>query len=256
LTRIDASASDPSPGATNAARSEDMDAKTKELVELAPGGIWVGERALWFGGVRLRSRMTVVRLADGKLWVHSASEPTPSLCAALDRLGEVRWVVVPNRYHHLHAAAMKARDPAAQVIGPASVTARNPGVVPDISTAEARLPSLVPELTPVALRGVSFLDETLFFHRETRTLIGADLMMCGCAADHWTWRWASRIFGQYERFQAPPDVRWNTRANPLVRESLAQLAKLPLERILVAHSDPIVDRPAQHLEEAWRFVRA
>jgi hypothetical protein len=48
------------------------------LSELPPGGIWIAERTLWFGGVRLRSRMTVLRLAGGRLWVHSAGEPTPT----------------------------------------------------------------------------------------------------------------------------------------------------------------------------------
>src|SRR5512138_1419788 len=122
-----------------------MSANPTVLHELAPGGIWIGERSLWFSGVRLRSRMTVVRLADGRLWVHSASEPTPELCAELDRLGPVSWVVVPNRYHHIHAAAMKARYPDAQVIGPASATSRNNRVALDVAIDDERLPSLVPE---------------------------------------------------------------------------------------------------------------
>jgi hypothetical protein len=225
------------------------------LEELAPGGIWIGERSLWFGGVRLRSRMTVVRLGGGGLWVHSASQPTPELCAELDRLGEVRWIVVPNRYHHLDAPAMKARYPDAQVIGPASATSRNPRVALDVAIDDPRLPALIPELAPVALRGVPFLDETLFFHAATRTLIGADLMICGCPADHWTWRWVSRVCGQYRRFKAPPDVRWHTRAGETAREAIDELAGLPMARILVAHSDPIEDRPAEQLGEAWRFVR-
>jgi hypothetical protein len=225
------------------------------LQELSAGGIWIGERTLWFSGVRLRSRMTVIRLANGRLWIHSASEPTPELCAELDRLGEVRWIVVPNRFHHIHAAAMKAHYPGAQVVGPASAALRNKSVVLDVAIDDERLPSLVPELSPVALRGVPFLDETVFFHAGTRTLIGADLMMCGCPSDHWTWRWASRVCGQYQRFKAPPDVRWKTRGGPLVHQSLDDLAKLPVERILVAHSDPIEDRPLEQLEGAWRFVR-
>jgi hypothetical protein len=163
--------------------------------------------------------------------------------------------VVPNRYHHLHAAAMKARYPDARVIGPASATSRNKSVAIDVAIDDDRLPSLVPELSPVALRGVPFLDETLFFHTSTHTLIGADLMMCGCPADHWTWRWASRVWGQYQRYKAPPDVRWHTRGGPIVRQSLDEIARLPLERILVAHSDPIVDRPLEQLEDAWRFAR-
>lgn len=231
-----------------------MSSNTTGLQELAPGGIWTHERTLWFSGVRLRSRMTVLRLADGTLWVHSASEPTPELCAELDRLGQVRWVVVPNRYHHLHATAMKARYPDAQVLGPASAIARNKRVALDVAIDDDRLPALVPDVTPVPLRGVPFLDETLFFHARTRTLIGADLVMCGCPADHWTWRWASRVCGQYQRFKAPPDVRRHTRPGPLVRQSLDELAGLPMERILVAHSDPIEDRPLEQLAEAWRFA--
>lgn len=232
-----------------------MSSNTPAMEEISPGGIWIGERNLWFGGVRLRSRMTVVQLADDKLWVHSASEPTPHLCAELDRLGQVSWVVVPNQYHHLHAASMKARYPNAQLIGPTSVKLRNQSIALDVAIDDQRLPSLLSELSPVALRGVPFLDETLFFHTKTRTLIGADLMMCGCPADHWTWRWASRVFGQYQRYKAPPDVRWHTDGGPLVHQSLDELAKLPLERILVAHSDPIEDRPRERLAEAWRFVR-
>lgn len=232
-----------------------MSSNMTDLKELSPGGIWISERKLWFGGVCLRSRMTVIRLAGGKLWVHSASEPTPELCAALDRLGQVGWVVVPNRWHHIHAAAMKARYPEAQVIGPASAKLRNKSLALDVAIDDARLPSLVPELAPVALRGVPFLDETLFFHTKSGTLIGADLMMCGCPTDHWSWRWVSRVLGQYQRYKAPPDVRWNTRGGPLVRQSLEELSRLPLERILVAHSDPVEDRPIKQLEEAWRFVR-
>lgn len=217
--------------------------------ELVPG-IWSSERSLWFSGVKLRSRMTVVRLDDGALWVHSASEPTDELCTDLDRLGEVRWIVVPNRFHHIHAAAFKARYPGARIVGPATAVARNKTVAIDVPIADAHFP----DLTPVGLAGVPFLDETLFFHRPTSTLIGADLMMCGCAADHWTWRWTSRLLRQYERFKAPPDVRWKTKPSDEARHSIAQLATLPIERILVAHSDPITERPVEQLRAAWSFV--
>ena len=61
--------------------------KRRAEVDAIVGG-WIGERTLWFSGVRLRSRMTVLRMADGRLSVHSASEPTSELCAELDRLGD------------------------------------------------------------------------------------------------------------------------------------------------------------------------
>lgn len=46
----------------------------------------------------------------------------------------------------------------------------------------------------------------------------------------------------------------HTRPSRGLSESLERLVELPIERILVAHSDPITARPAQQLAEAWRFA--
>lgn len=221
---------------------------------VVPDAIWVSERPVWFGGVRLRSRTTVVRLPDGRLWVHSPAQPSDEVCAALDALGEVRWLVVPNRFHHLQAPAAAARYPHAQVVGPRSV--RNPKVKLTLSLDDPGLAHAIPELSPISLDGVPFLDETVFFHRPSGSLIAADLLMCACARDHWTWRLAARITGRYEKVRTPPDVRMHTRPSKKLSESIERMLGLPIAQILVAHSDPITDRPAQQLAEAWRFATA
>ena len=78
--------------------------------------------------------------------------------------------------------------------------------------------------------------------------------MSACARDHWTWRTAARIFGRYEKVRTPPDVRMHARASAAVADSIAQMRALPLRRILVAHADPITDRPGKQLAEAWDFA--
>jgi len=221
---------------------------------VVPGAIWATERAVWFSGVRLRSRTTVVRLAGGALWVHSPCPPTDELCAALDALGEVRWIMVPNRFHHLAAAATAARYPNARVVGPASAAARNPGLEIAVGIDDPAYTRATPELVAIPLAGVPFLDETVFFHAASGSLIAADLLMSGCARDHWTWRAVARVSGRYGRAKTPPDVWMFTRASTAAAESIARMRELSLERILVAHADPIVDRPAEQLADAWRFV--
>ena len=57
-----------------------------------------------FKGMNMGCRMTVARLPDGTLWVHSPLAPTPALQAHLRSLGIVAFVVAPNRMHHLHLA--------------------------------------------------------------------------------------------------------------------------------------------------------
>lgn len=225
------------------------------MLEVAvPGAIWVTERPVWFGGVRLRSRTTVVRLSGDALWVHSPCAPSAEVCAALDAIGEVRWIVVPNRYHHLEAPATAARYPKAHVVGPPSALQRNPGVRLTHRLDDPEYVRATPELTPFELGGVPFLDETVFFHAASGSLIAADLLISACARDHWTWRAAARLFGRYEKVATPPDVRMKTRASAAAAESIARIGALPIERILVAHADPITYRPAQTLDEAWRFA--
>jgi hypothetical protein len=224
------------------------------LEVVVPGAIWVTERPVWFGGVRLRARTTVVRLTGDALWVHSPCAPTGEVCAALDALGEVRWLVVPNRFHHLEAPAMAARYPNAVVVGPASATARNRLVAPSVGSLDAAYTSATPELTPIPLRGVPFLDETVFFHADSGSLIAADLLISACASDHWSWRMAGRVFGRYEKVGTPPDVRMYARASAAVADSIAAMQALPVRQILVAHADPIRERPLEQLAEAWRFA--
>jgi hypothetical protein len=222
---------------------------------VVPNAIWVTERPVWFGGVRLRSRTTVVRLADGALWVHSPCPPTDEVCAALDGLGEVRWIVVPNRFHHLQTPATAARYPNALVVGPKSAQSRNAHVSLTMCPDDPAYVRATPELTPIALRGVPFLDETVFFHSASGSLIAADLLLSACARDHWTWRVAGRIWGRYGKVRTPPDVRMHTRASSAAAESIAQIRALPFQQILVAHADPITDRHAQQLADAWSFAK-
>lgn len=221
---------------------------------VVPDHVWVTERPVWFGGVRLRARTTVVRLAGGALWVHSPCAPTAAVCDALDALGEVRWIVVPNRYHHLHASATSARYPNARVAGPASATARNAEVRPALTLDAPAYIEATRELAPIPLDGVPFLDETVFFHEASSTLIAADLLICACARDHWSWRLAARITGRWEKLRTPPDVRLKTKPSDAVAGSVARIGALPIEQILVAHADPIRDRPKQQLAEAWQFA--
>jgi hypothetical protein len=78
--------------------------------------------------------------------------------------------------------------------------------------------------------------------------------MCACARDHWTWRLVARVSDRYGKVRTPPDVRMHARPSKQLNESLERMQELPIEQILVAHADPITDRPSQQLAEAWRFA--
>ncbi len=224
------------------------------LETIVPDSIWALSRPVWFSGVRLRSRTTIVRLGGDGLWVHSPCAPTDDVCAALDALGEVRFIVVPNRFHHLEVPRFKERYPNAVVVGQKSAEARNPDLSVALPTDHPSYVDATPELTTVSLDGVPFLDEQVFFHEPTQSLIAADLLISANERDHFTWRISARLFGRYGKIKTPPDVAWNTQASLELAASIERLAEFPLKRIVVAHADPIVERPTEQLVEAWKFA--
>src|SRR6188474_2268302 len=79
------------------------------LVNVVSDRIWTLDRPVWFSGIRQRARTTIVRLEDGSLLLHSAAPPTDALVEQLRALGPVRWLVVPNCFHHLGTPAAATR---------------------------------------------------------------------------------------------------------------------------------------------------
>lgn len=210
--------------------------------------IWCVDRPVWFSGVKLRARTTIVRLADGGLVVHSPAPPSDALADELAALGTVRWLVVPNGFHHLGTPPAAARWPDAKVVGPASAAKKNPALRIDVPIAGAQLP----DLDALPLDGVPFLDETVFYHRPTQTLLGVDLVIAAGPADHWTWRLAARVTGCYQRLRVPPDVRKKIVDPAAAARSLRAMLDRPIQRLIVAHAGIAEDGCRDLLADAWR----
>lgn len=222
------------------------------LATILPDRIWSFERPVWFGGVRLRTRTTVLRLEDGSLLMHSPAPASDALREELRSLGTVRWLVIPNCFHHLGTPAAAAQFPDAQVVAPASALPRNAALKCQLDLRDPALAAELPELELLPLDGVPYLDETLMFHRPTQTLLAADAAICACAADHWTVRWAARLTGFYESVRVPPDVRPKLPNKAATARSLRAIVARPALRLIVGHAEVIDRSPVEQLAQAWR----
>lgn len=211
------------------------------------------DRPVWFSGVRLRANTTVVRLDDGGLLLHSPAPPSHALVEQLRALGPVRWLVVPNCFHHLGAPAAAARFPEARVVGPQSALRRNEALRVHVDLHGAEFGERLPEFEVLPLQGVPFLDETVLYHRPTQTLLGADIVLRADAKDHWTWRWAARITGCYDRVRVPPDVRRTIPDKAAAARSIRAMLDRPARRLLVGHADVVEEGCLDRLAEAWRL---
>ncbi|HET9960513.1 MAG TPA: DUF4336 domain-containing protein [Polyangiaceae bacterium] len=223
------------------------------LTAVVADRIWSLERPVWFGGVRLRARTTVVRLEDGSLLLHTPPPPTDALIHELRALGPVRWLIVPNCWHHLGAPAAAARFPEGKLAGPASALKRNAMLRLDVDLHGGNFGKLIPEFEALPLAGVPFLDETVLYHRPTRTLIGADLVCSAGVGDHFTWRLAGRLTGCYQRVRVPPDARRKLADKAAAARSLKAMMQRPCERLIMGHGDIIEQGCRDQLAQAWRL---
>ena len=208
--------------------------------------IWIAEAPLRFYGVPFGTRMTVVRLSDGGLLVHSPLDPVPPLRAEIDALGPVRYVVSPNKLHHLFLTAFLEAYPSARLFAPPGLAGKRPDLRVDGLLQDAPDPAWAADLDQTVVRGSRVMEEVVFFHAASRTLIVADL------CEHFgPWsprltRLVARLGNMYAKPRMPPDWQLSFRNRRATRASFQRVLSWDFDRVILAHG-ALLERDAHEI---------
>ncbi|HEX7689926.1 MAG TPA: DUF4336 domain-containing protein [Burkholderiaceae bacterium] len=129
-----------------------------------------------FYGFPYPTRMAVVQLASGALWVWSPVALTDELAAEVAALGPVRYIVSPNRLHHLFLSAWARRWPEARLYAPPGLAAKRPDLHFHGELGDTPDPAWAQDIDQAVFRGSFALTEVVFFHARSRTAIVGDLI--------------------------------------------------------------------------------
>lgn len=197
--------------------------------------IWHQQHALSVMGIRATSRMTVVRLADGRLWLHSPIPVAPDILAELAALGQVAFIVAPNRFHHLYVGQWAAAFPSAAVFGAPGLDEKRPDLVmrPLRKMAE---PEWEQDLGQVFVEGVPTLNETVWYHRKSRTLIITDLCHYITGDLPLSSRLYAGLMGVRRRPAVSNGVRLCIRDRAALAGSLRRILQWDIGRVVFAHN--------------------
>jgi len=227
----------------------------KEWQPLKHGPITKLEDNLWtvtgtLPGMALKRVMTLVRLSDERIVIHSAVALDDAAMAELEAWGSPAVLLVPNGYHRLDAPAFRARYPDLEVYCPRGSRRKVEEVVPvdgDYGALEADT-SLVVE----HLEGVRKAEGVMLFRSNS----GASLVINDAVFNMPHGRGlAGFIFRHVTGSTGGPRVSRLFRLlalkdRPAFRAHLERLAATPdLVRIIVSHHEMITDRPAETLRE-------
>ncbi|AKQ66028.1 Methanol oxidation protein [Myxococcus hansupus] len=207
------------------------------------------------------TRMAIVRLNSGGLWLWSPTAPTPELFAEVDALGPVAHLVSPNRFHYASIPAWKARYPQATAWASPGVRERarsqNIDVTFDADLEDTAPPAWSRDLGQHIFRGSRFVEEVAFFHGASSTLILADMVMAlEPERLQPRWRWLLSLGGTMWPGQTPREVQvtsWGRTEQ--ARASYEQLRAWQPRRVLLGHGRCYLDDGAAQLERAFAWLR-
>lgn len=209
---------------------------------LAPG-VSVHEAPQTFAGLEVGARMTVLETAGGVL-VHSPVDVDPAALGLTPR-----WVVAPNKLHHLYVG----RWAAAGV--PVWAAPGLPEKRPDVAFAGVldRGAPFGDDVGVFPLTCFPFANEVVLLHRPSRTLVVADLV-----------------------FNFQPDAPWLTRAamaclcgypgcrttllervgfdRPTARREIGALLGLDFDRLVLSHGAVIETGGKEALRGAMSWL--
>jgi Domain of unknown function (DUF4336) len=139
--------------------------------------IWIADGpTVSFFGFPYPTRMAVVRIGGTALWIWSPIRLSDGLRAAVEALGTPRWLVAPNKLHHLFLAEWREAWPDARLYAPPGLAARRRDLSFDAELGDTPPPEWAGEIEQVIVGGSLVMDEVVFFHRRSRTALVCDLV--------------------------------------------------------------------------------
>lgn len=194
-----------------------------------------------FAGASMHTRMTVVRLHDGRLWVHSPIALDETVHAFIDELGgEVAALIGPNKFHYMNISSWCEAFPGAMVYAEEGLVRKVPSLGKAVALTNQPPSLYAQDVDQVMFGGNRLFQEAVFFHKASRSLIFTDLMINLKPSGI---RLIPRLFLQFEGVTYPNGgvprlYRWFSSDKEKARESLSVIRGWNPERVLFCHGEP------------------
>lgn len=209
-------------------------------------------------GVMFTTRMSVVKLADGALFLESPLPLPFETLRQVTELGPIRYLVAATPRHVWRLEGWHSLFPDAELWVPRATPftlkkARLPltGILSDSPSR-----GWADDLDQLAFKGNPLIEEVLFFHRRSRTLVLDDLIQVHPKIEGRPLRNALVNAGGVAgpKGGVPLDIRLSFIHRDIARRSLEKLLSWDFDKLIIAHG-PCFDRDAKPIVmEAFNWL--
>ena len=209
--------------------------------------IWVHEDRFKLMGSPIEVRMTVVKLNDGSLWLHSPTPLNDDIQSTVDNIGKVEHIVAASNGHNNWICQWQSAYPDAKVYLsagiPKKINIENYTIMEDDSG------NYWADDFDHAYMPVNFFNEHIFLHKSSKSLIVTDLVHNYADKEPKGFqqtisKWIFNKLGFKGLCTAPPlNHKIFIKNRSGFKEFIARILSWDFDKIIITHGD-IIDKDA------------
>ncbi|WP_417559718.1 DUF4336 domain-containing protein [Marinomonas sp.] len=230
-----------------------------KMLQQIGDNIWIhdGATVSWYT-MPYTTRMTVIRLNSGEIWIHSPAKISDELISEVNALGKVSYLVSPNKIHHLFMQEWMQQYPEAKSYAPPGLEEKRPDLHFDRALKDASEPEWQEQIEQLIFKGSKVMEEVIFFHRESKTLIVTDLIE-NFHPDHF--KGIKKLLAQMTGIISPNGkmpIDWRMTfigRKEAARDCLQTMINWQPDKIILAHGEWIQKNAVSFLKKSFHWLQ-
>jgi hypothetical protein len=199
--------------------------------------LWTKAYPLSVLGTKHGRTVTVIRLASGKVILHSMAPFSAVDVEEIRSIGQPAWLVEAMLLHDTYAQKGRETFPDVPFLGPPGFSEVVGFPIQPLLPAPEEWSG---EIDVIEIKGAPRLKEHVLVHRPSRTLIVADLIFNFSPQEGGWDRFFHRYIARFKRYPGMSRIfRLCISDKPAFQDSLSQLMALDFDRIIVGHGNVI-----------------
>jgi Domain of unknown function (DUF4336) len=222
----------------------------EQKFEAVAGDIWCLNSYFLSLGCKGSLRMSVIQTSKG-LVLYSPVSLTPEHLNQINNLGRVSAIVAPNLYHHLFLRGCAANFTTARVLIPQGLIQKIGPIVDAESIEDQTTIASKDEIEHFTFMGHR-IRETILYHRQSRTLVTADLLYHYTADQFFSEKLWFRLIGCYGQPKVAFYHRFSIKDKKSVVALVQWVRSRQIDRIIMSHGRIFeADQAGEVFANAW-----
>ena len=225
--------------------------------ELLPFGknIWVIEGPMVKDmGLLFSTRMIVVRMSDGSLWVCDPVRISDNTHRLINELGEIKYLLVTTQRHVWRLSSWHEKYPNAQLWSCANVPKKLKHLPYTGTMSDSQ--NWGCDFEQITIKGNKLLSEIAFCHKESKTLIMGDIVQNNEQKDGRPFtNFIFRISGAaYPSGGVGFDLKLTFTNRKAARETVCKILSWDFDKLIIAHGPCVTSNAKEYVKRAFSWL--